>query len=308
MVQAPLISVIMPVYNAERYVAEAIESILAQTLGDFEFLITDDGSSDRSLAILQKYAEQDSRIRLKQSPNQGVSLTRNEMFQQARGELIAVMDADDVAMPDRFALQITFLKEHPEVVCVGTSHSLIDEKGRLLTFLTLPATDDAIQKAALAGHGSICHPSAMIRRWALEKIGGYDAAYHSAHDLDVWLKLGEIGKLANLEAALLHYRIHASSVSGRNPVSQRIEAKQACEQAWQRRGMQGTFEVEEPWRPKDDRASRQHFMLQYGWWAFNSRQRQTAIFYGWQAIRALPWNGEGWKLLLCGLLKPLPSL
>jgi glycosyltransferase involved in cell wall biosynthesis len=296
----------MPVYNADRYVAQAVESILAQTLTDFEFLIADDGSTDNSLEILRVYAAKDPRIRFSSNPNQGVSRTRNQLLQQARGEFIAVMDADDIALPRRFALQIEFLRSHPEVVCVGGSHDLIDEEGRLLTFLALPQADDEIQKAALAGHGSICHPSAMIRRWALEKTDGYDEAYRSAHDLDIWLKLGEIGRLANLKESVLQYRIHTNSVSNRNRISQRLEAQQACLQAWKRRGIQGHFEASEPWRPGHDRASRHYFMLQYGWWAFNSHQRETAIIYGWRAIKALPFNKEGWKLLICAALKPLP--
>jgi glycosyltransferase involved in cell wall biosynthesis len=308
MSQTPLISVMMPVYNAERYVGQAIDSILAQTLGDFEFLIADDGSTDNSLSLLKTYVEQDQRIRLTSNPNQGVSRTRNQMLQQARGEFIAVMDADDIALPERFALQIDFLRQHPAVICVGGSHHLIDDAGRLLTFLALPQTDAEIQKAALAGHGSICHPCAMIRRYALEKIGGYDEAYRSAHDLDVWLKLGEIGKLANLPQPLLQYRIHPNSVSGRNPISQRLEAQHACEQAWRRRGIQGQFEAGNVWRPEGDRASRHHFMLQYGWWAFNSRQRQTALLYGWRAVSALPLSLEGWRLLICAAIKPLPDL
>ncbi|QZZ18813.1 glycosyltransferase family 2 protein [Leptothermofonsia sichuanensis E412] len=307
MSQIPLISVIMPVYNAERYVGQAIDSILAQTLDDFEFLIADDGSTDHSLSVLQTYAERDQRIRLSCHSNQGVSRTRNQMLQQARGEFIAVMDADDIALPDRFALQVDFLRQHPAVVCVGGSHHLIDEAGRLLTFLDLPQTDEAIQKAALAGHGSICHPSAMIRRYALEKVGGYDEAYHSAHDLDLWLKLGEVGQLANLSQAVLQYRLHPHSVSGRNPIAQRLEARQACEHAWQRRGIEGQFEAEDTWRPAGDRASRHHFMLQYGWWAFNSHQRQTALLYGWRAIKALPLSLEGWRLLVCAAVKPLPD-
>lgn len=303
---SPLISVILPVYNAERYIAQAVESILAQTFTDFEFLITDDGSTDRSLKILQRYAAQDSRIRLTAGSNQGVSKNRNQMLRQARGEFIAVMDADDIAAPDRFARQIEFLGQHPEVVCVGGAHALIDHKGRFIFQLRLPLENAEIQQAALAGHGSICHPCAMVRRSAMLAVGGYNEDLHSAHDLDLWLKLGEIGKLANLEASLLQYRIHTSSVSGKNYISQREEARQACEAAWKRRGIVGHFEATEPWRPGSDPQSQHQFMLQYGWWAFSSEQRYTALIYAAKAIRALPQKPEGWRLLACALFKPLP--
>ncbi|MDX2230229.1 MAG: glycosyltransferase family A protein [Leptolyngbyaceae cyanobacterium bins.349] len=297
----------MPVYNAERYVEDAIASILAQTFPNFEFLITDDGSTDGSFSILETYAAQDRRIRLERQTNQGVSQTRNHMLTQARGEFIAVMDADDIALPNRFQQQLEFLKTHPDVVCVGGAHELIDEAGRLLTCLTLPTTDAEIQRLALAGHGSICHPCALIRRWALEQTGGYDATLHSAHDLDLWLKLGEMGQLANLQEPVLQYRLLTQSVSGRDPLLQRQEARQACEWAWARRGIVGTFEATDPWRPGPDADSQHQFMLQYGWWAFNSRQRRTALIYALRAIAALPSRLEGWKLLACAGLKPLPK-
>ena len=129
---APLISVCMPVYNAKRYLGEAVESILSQTFRDFEFLIIDDGSTDRSLAILQRYAAQDARIRLSSEPNAGYVVRLNEMLHQARGDLIARMDADDVALPERFARQVEFLRSHPEVDVVGGAHENIDSKGHLL--------------------------------------------------------------------------------------------------------------------------------------------------------------------------------
>jgi glycosyltransferase involved in cell wall biosynthesis len=306
--QPPLISVLMPVYNAERYVAQAIDSILMQTLPDFEFLIVNDGSSDRSPAILEHYARQDSRIHLISRPNTGHVLALNEMLHLARGDYLARMDADDVALPQRFQLQVDFLQRHPEVVCVGGAHEVIDEADRLITCWQMLLTDAEIQNAALAGHGSICHPCAMMRRTAVLTVGGYDPDLLLAEDVDLWLRLGEIGKLANLSQPILRYRIHANSVSGKYCDRQRQQARVACERAWQRRGIQdGRFEAAEPWRPGRDRTSRHQFMLQYGWWAFNSRQRQTAMLYGWLSIQAIPLAVEGWKLLLYALVKPFPK-
>ncbi len=304
---SPVVSVAMSVYNAEPYLAAAIESILNQTFRDFEFIIIDDGSTDSSLKTLQKYAAQDQRIRLTSRENRGIPQTRNEILAQSQGEFIAVMDADDIALPDRFAQQVEFLTQHPDVVCVGGGFDMIDEKGRYLTSLTVPTDDATIQKLALAGHCSICHPTAMMRRTALQQVSGYDEAFRQTLDLDLWLRLGEIGQLANLPQPLLRYRLHAQSVSGQRREQQRQSSRIACERAWQRRGIEGHFEASDPWRPGPDRASQHHFMLQYGWWAFNSGQRQTAIIYGLKAIQQLPWAIPGWKLLLSALLKPLPT-
>ena len=303
MAQTPRVSVLMPVYNGQRYIAEAVESILQQTFGDFELLITDDGSQDRSLKILQSYASKDSRIRLRSQPNQGLTCTLNDMIRETRGEYIAILEHDDIALPNRLADEVTFLDQHPEVVCVGGAQDLIDEAGRFLTCLQLPQTNAEIQQAALAGHGSICHPAAMIRRTALLEVGGYNETMDLAEDLDLWLRLGEIGELANLPQPVIRYRLHSTSISEQHCREQRQEAYLACERAWKRRGIEGKFEAGEPWRPGKDRHSRHKFMLQYGWWAFTSAQKRTALIYGFRAVYALPFSPEGWKLLITTALK-----
>ena len=308
MSSSPLISVNLAVYNAAPYLAATLDSLLAQTLTDFECLMVDDGSTDGSRTILQHYVDRDPRLRLWCNPNQGVPKSRNQLLAASRGELIAVMDADDIALPQRFALQAAFLQSHPDHVCVGGAHDLIDHKGRFFTCLRLPETDAEIQALALAGHGSICHPCAMVRRSALAAVGGYDESLPLGHDLDLWLKLGEIGKLANLPDTLLRYRLLTSSMSGRHPTDQRAEARLACEAAWRRRGLEGRFEATEPWRPSGDRASQHHFMLQYGWWAFNSGQGKTAALYGGKAILAQPWRRSGWVLLGAALGKSPPTV
>lgn len=303
MSKKPTVSVLMPVYNAQQYVAEAVESILTQTFSDFEFIIIDDGSTDASLKILEAYAAKDERLCLSSRSNKGLTPTMNEMLGFAEGEFIAIIENDDVAVPERLARQVEFLQCRPDVICVSGAHELIDEKGRLLTRLELPEHNDQIQQLALAGHGSICHPGVMIRRAPLIKIGGYNKTMRMAHDLDLWLRLGEVGALANLKDTVVKYRLRTDSISGQNPIQQRREAQEACERAWQRRGIEGHFEATEPWRPGTDRSSRHRFMLQYGWWAFNSGQRKTAAIYGIRAIAARPFAVGGWKLLTCAALK-----
>ena len=118
----------MPVYNAERYVAEAVESILNQTLGDFEFLI-EDSSSDATTDILRRYAEREPRIRLDVRPKRSLVLVLNEQIDPARGEFIARMDADDVALPERFQLEVDYLRDHPECVLVGSPRAAYRSRG-----------------------------------------------------------------------------------------------------------------------------------------------------------------------------------
>ena len=300
------VSVLLPLYNGEAYIREAVESVLAQTRRDFELLILDDGSRDGSLAIVQEIARRDPRVRVISRENRGLTETLNELLAAARGELVARMDADDVCLPDRFERQLAFLDAHPEVVCVGGDPVMIDDRGRLLTVLELPVEDAEIQAKALVGHAPLFHPAAMIRRAALERIGGYRHEFWPAEDLDLWLRLGEIGALANLRGPVLRYRLHGASVSGTQLERQRAAARRCCESAWQRRDIRdGRFEASDAWRPGTDRRSQQRFLLRFGWWAFASGQRATALSYGWKAVCTRPLSLDGWRLLACGLCKPM---
>ncbi len=304
----PLVSVLLPVFNGERYLRTALDSVLAQTFHNFELLVLDDGSTDRTLEIVRSYARLDPRLRVLTRENRGLVATLNEMLSLARGEFVARMDADDICLPDRFERQVAWLRAHPGVVCVGGDHELIDERGRRLTTVRTLPHDAEIQQQALRGHGSICHPSAMIRTEALRRIGGYRPEFYPAEDLDLWLRLGEIGELANLCGAVLRYRLHTQSISesaasGR----QRAAGLRCCEAAWRRRGLHDMqFDATEPWRPGSERASRLRFLLRYGWWAFNSRERGTCLAYGLKAVRTLPTSRDAWMLLAAGLAKPMP--
>jgi glycosyltransferase involved in cell wall biosynthesis len=303
----PTITVIMSVYNAGAYLRPAVDSILAQMFGDFEFIIIDDGSSDGSPGVLRDYAARDPRIRLTVRPNKGLTLTLNEGLQQARGEFVARMDCDDVALPERFEKQVVALRADPSLVCVGGHFELIDGKDRLLTRLRPPTDDETIQKLLLRGHTAICHPAAMMRRDAVNRVGGYDPHFKTTQDLDLWLRLGEIGRLGNVPEVVLKFRQHETSVSETKREEQRRFGREACERAWKRRGIaDGVFEAEEPWRPGKDRASRHRFALRYGWWGFNSGARRTALAYAWKAITILPLNPDGWKLLASAFVKPIP--
>lgn len=296
----------MSVFNGQRFLAETIDSILAQTVTDFEFLILDDGSTDGSLDLLRTYENRDPRIVVIARENRGVPKSLNDLLARSTGDFIARIDADDIALPNRFDVQLKALRADPALACVGGCFQLIDGDGRELTTLKPPLGDAEIQRQALAGHGAICHPTAMIRRSAMEWIGGYCEDFRTAQDLDLWLRLGEVGKLGNVPETVLRFRLHEGSISETRRHEQRESARIACERAWQRRGiLDGVFEAGEPWRPGADAASRARFALQYGWWAFNSGQRRTALHYGMRAIEAAPANADGWKLLLCAAVKPM---
>jgi glycosyltransferase involved in cell wall biosynthesis len=298
----PTISVVMPVYNAKRYVAEAIESILGQTFRDFEFLIIDDGSTDGSLAILKHYAARDARIRLWSGPNAGYVPRLNEMLALARGELIARMDADDVSFPDRFVRQVEFLRDHPDVDVVGGSQECIDSRGFLMTVCRPPQGHDEIQECALTGAGPISHPTVMMRRRAVLAVGGYREELMPAEDFDLWLRMGERGLLANLPDVIIRYRMHDLSVSASLQHCQLGHMQAAVDSACDRRGIARRDLKIPPWRPVN-RASAHQWILGYGWQAFHRGDRGSAIHFGVGAVRLMPHRRTGWTLLACALLK-----
>lgn len=292
----PTVSVLMPAHNAERYLGEAVESILGQTFRDFEFLIVDDGSTDRSRAILERYAAQDPRIRLTSRPNTGYAAALNELLGLARGELVARMDADDVALPERLGRQVEYLRAHPDVICVGTAVQLIDEAGRFLRDRHPGLDHEAIQERALAGDCALNHPSVMMRRAALEAVGGYHVEFMPAEDLDLWLRLGEIGRLTNLPDVLMKYRQHEASFSEQHQRLQLERSGAAVLEACRRRGIPPRNVSVTPWRPVD-RRSRMETNVGYGWRGLERGDYPMALHYALRAIGQAPWRAGGWWLL-----------
>ncbi len=301
----PAVSVLIPVYNGGKFFRAAVESVLAQTFRDFECLILDDGSTDESGKIADELARRDPRVRVIHRENRGLVATLNELADAARGELLARMDADDLCLPTRFEQQVAFFEQHPEAVCAGCGYWMIDEADRTIAHIRVPTDDATIQQNLLRGHSPISHPTAMIRASALRRLGGYRKAFYPAEDYDLWLRLGELGALANLGEPLIRYRVHSGSISGQAAQGrQRDAARRACADAWQRRGLaDGRFEATNEWRPDESAASRMRFALQYGWMAYTGGFRRTALVYGMKAIRVLPTRLEGWRLLAIALLR-----
>jgi glycosyltransferase involved in cell wall biosynthesis len=210
----PRISVVMAVHNCEPYLQAAVESILNQTSRDFEFIIIDDGSSDGSIAILEKYAACDQRIRLVSRGNLGLTKSLNEGLALAKGEYIARMDADDISLPERFARQVDFLDSNPGHVAIGANVMMTDGELRPLRLRPQPRTHREICRELLLGNGgAMTHPVIIFRRAAAEKVGGYDERFVVAQDLDLLIRLSEIGLLENLGEVLLYWRQHDESVN-----------------------------------------------------------------------------------------------
>ncbi|HEY2584989.1 MAG TPA: glycosyltransferase [Tepidisphaeraceae bacterium] len=304
MADNPLVSVLMPAYNARRYVAEAIESVLAQTYRDFEFLIIDDGSTDDTAEIVNRYAAADDRIRVLKRSNGGVGAALNAGLAEARGELVARMDSDDVCLPERFARQVEFLRETPDCVLVGCRVLLIDPDGEPLFEMTdIPTAHAEIDEKLLQVRWSIVHPTVMMRRDVVRRLGGYDNELVPVEDHDLFLRLAEVGRLANLPQVLLRYRKHPMN-SVRVLADQRVKAlTRVMEAAWARRGLTGRREFPAilPDIDRDDPRRDVKQRRNWGWQCLRSGNMSTARKYALAGLREDPLALESWKLMYCVL-------
>lgn len=212
MKKSPLISVVMPVYNAEEYLEEAIESILNQTYENFEFIIINDGSTDTSSCIIDKYVEKDSRVIHVKNDNQGISISLNNGIALAKGKYIARMDADDISLCNRFEEQIEFMEANIEIGVCGTWVDFIGDI-RPGEYKRHPISNDELRVRLLF---SVCfvHPSVMIRRKLLVDTNNYyDPQYTSAQDYDLWCRLADYTQFATIPKTLMKYRVLPNSVS-----------------------------------------------------------------------------------------------
>jgi len=220
-VKQPLVSVIMPVYNAGEFVAEAIESILNQTYGRIELVIVDDMSTDSSWKIITSYAKRYPTIirayRLTTTLNHGGDSCANEAFKHTRGTYIARMDADDRAHPNRLQKQVQFLEEHPEVIVLGSQAKVINRKGKTTGHKRVPTTHEDIYNGYFI-FNPIIHPTMMIRKSLIPKNRNlYKIRYSANNDLCTFFDFLNIGKFANLSEELLDYRVHMHNDSLTKP-------------------------------------------------------------------------------------------
>jgi glycosyltransferase involved in cell wall biosynthesis len=203
----PYISVIMPVHNGERFLGEAVESILAQTYRDFELIIVDDGSTDGTSALLERYRQVDPRVRLYQQPaNRGVYISRNLACQHASGQVLALMDADDVSLPDRFQRQVEYLNQMPEIGVVGSAAQAIDEGGAAQNLMNFPTMPGVLGWMILFSNFFVLS-SVMIRRSIMEQLGYYRTDVNVGQDFDLWARAGRITQMVNLPEPLVKYRV-----------------------------------------------------------------------------------------------------
>ncbi|NJD52501.1 MAG: glycosyltransferase [Candidatus Methanoperedens sp.] len=212
--ESPKISAVMPVYNAELYLKEAIESILNQTFEDFEFIIVDDASTDSSYKIIKEFSKKDDRIIiLRNENNLGIAETRTKGTKYARGKYIAVADADDISTLKRFEKEYNYLEKHRDCGVVGGFIQLFDSDSGKIIGVRKYYEDDTNLRKRLFLYCPIAQPVCMIRKEVFNNIGYYDPKYPPAEDLDLWFRIGTQYKFANIQEILLKYRVHKQSAT-----------------------------------------------------------------------------------------------
>jgi glycosyltransferase involved in cell wall biosynthesis len=222
------LDVLLPVKDGADYLHSALESILAQSFGSFTVLVVDDHSSDDTPALVAEFAKRDSRVKLITSNGCGLVDALNQGLSLSTSPFIARMDADDIAMPMRFERQLFYLKAHPSVDVVGSWVQPIDSEGNDVgSRQEYPVSPKRLKQILFSGRNPLAHPTVMMRRGTIERIGGYRRLMTSAEDLDLWLRIAEAGELANVPEVLLKYRVHPSQVSSNRYLDQGLASELA---------------------------------------------------------------------------------
>lgn len=208
----PRVSVVIPVYNRPQLVRRAILSIQAQTYTDWELVIVDDSSTDHTPDVLREYSAADSRIRVFRSQvNGGTARATNLGLGQAQGELIARLDSDDMAYPERLGLQVVFMEAHPEIAVLGSAAHLMDDQGQIYGMVSYPESHAEII-SKIYQRCPMLHPTLMLRREFFEQLGPYRPDLRDAQDWEILLRGAHLFRYHNLQEPLIQYRAHSSTL------------------------------------------------------------------------------------------------
>jgi glycosyltransferase involved in cell wall biosynthesis len=296
----PTISALLPIYNAGQYLRATLDSVLAQTFHDFELLACDDGSTDQSLSILREFEEKDGRIRVFSRENRGHVFTLNELIAKARGQFLARVDSDDICRPQRFEKQVAYFHCHPECVAVGSGSLLIDTNGLPIHEVVYERTHEEIDTAHISGVGGLrmCNPTVMMRKSAVMQVGGYSEECRFAEDMDLILRLAEIGKLVNLPEVLVEYRQHPKSMSYAHCERQWEDAGKAVRRALARRGIK---RMSEPLQTTIRAENPADMHRKWAWWALSAGNVATARKHAMAAFAKEPFNKESLRVFACAM-------
>ncbi len=212
---SPLVSVIIPIYNGEKYIEQTIESVLSQTYQTWELVIINDGSSDNTEKLISKYT--DNRIRyFRNDTNKGISFSLNKGLEESRGEYIARLDADDIALPSRFEKQVGFLTKNKDYVLCGSYFQTMNANGEILKNVRFPDNNRDAQSYLLL-HNCFCQSAIMMKSQIAKELK-YDLEFKIGEDYDLWHRISKLGKILNLPLYTTLYRIHDSNITRKSEI------------------------------------------------------------------------------------------
>ena len=293
--------------NRSEFIEPAIRSVLDQSYKNFEFLIVDDGSTDKTPEILKKWEGSDNRIKVLSRPQSfGLPSGLNLAASQARGQIYARMDDDDISLPERFEKQLKFLEDHPDIIAMGTAIRVIDEDGVDLNEYYPPQVHEEIDAGLLIGHGgALVNPSIMIRKDAFNEVNGYNEKYLKVQDLDIYLRLAEIGRLANLSEVLVLCRTdsrRADRASEEAYKKVHSYLTEIVEAAYKRRKLEGTPRIDLP-----KVATRHQLLWNLCVGAYSVGNYRAAYKHLTRALKLDPTSLQKWWMFLKVLSRLLPS-
>lgn len=301
------ITVLMPVYNGERFLRPAMESILAQTYADFELLVLDDGSTDKSGEIVRSFRDQ--RIRLCSLEHHGLIATLNVGLRESRGQWIARMDCDDVALSDRFQRQWDHVSHNPDIVALGGAAEIIDGLGCRTGERSTPPADHGslVANLTFCGNGpSLIHPTVLLRTDAVRQVSGYRTQFPVCEDADLWLRLARAGRLASLPEPVLLLRKHGDNISVlKYQVStESALAAAVCHTVCQRTGIDPVESLPEAWdacrtRIHAEVEDRRLMRVKIARRRFAERIRSRSLWAMLAAAGSLAVHPGDWRLFRC---------
>jgi Glycosyl transferase family 2 len=309
----PEVSIVLPVYNAAAYVAEAVGSILAQTFGDFELLLVNDGSTDGSRDVLASF--KDERVRILDQENRGLVATLNRGVREARAGWVARMDADDVSLSGRLAAQVQHLRRNPEIGLLGGFVSTIDEGGRVLAdVVPFPETHEQIWASIGRRPWVMCHPTVVFRRDLALEAGLYDPAYRHAEDAEFFARFMTRHRAANLPEVVLRYRLRPDAVCGAFKEHGRVNAVLVAKvidrwkpgepfRASEQERRQADGEIERSSRRVGPRAARSIYHCRVGRELLRGRRWGGAMRSYARAMIQTPWSATPYVGLAAACLR-----
>jgi GT2 family glycosyltransferase len=312
----PVVTVIMAMRNAERFVADSARSVLAQTGVDLELVVVDDGSTDRSRAVVGAIAKENPRLRIVDGPRAGIAMAVNTGLAVAQGEFVSRCDSDDLYPPDRLRRQIEWLRGHPDFGAVCGSFETIDARGRLVMTMRTGAEPAEITEELRAGQTRTHFSTFLTRVEVLRRLGGPRAYFEHAEDVDLQLRIGEACRVGYDPAVALRYRIHGASITHSQPDERRrfLDDMTREFQALRRRGLPDPLQAgtEPPQPPERSSASSpvnasvhvQRLLQGRAWQEHADGRRGRAVLTGLRALVLRPWNGRAWRTVAALALRP----